>query len=180
MAKKQKKQRSSAMRSKQTALCRKLDWAALLLGGTILIAAVGTAGADYDLSKGNPQGFAMWFLLIMGWIPLEIVGVFRWLFGIHPEISPAGEGPTLGICALSALAAVWAVFRFHVARTCRPEVLRAAFHITLIFACWGIFQLLCCFVAFGSERSDIAPLDKTLTRQQTRQLVPAPNVKPSR
>ena len=133
MAKKQKKQRSSAMSSKQKALCRKLDWAVLLLGGAIFIAAVGTVGADYDLSKGNPQGFAMWFLLIMGWIPLEIVGVARWLFGIHQEISPAGEGPTLGICALSALAVVWAVFRFHIARTCRPEVLRAAFHITLIF-----------------------------------------------
>ena len=164
------------MRNKQKNLCRKLDWATLLLGVTILVAAVGTVGAEYDLAKANPQGFAMWFLLIMGWIPLEIVGVFRWLFGIHQEISPAGEGPTLGICALSALAVVWAVFRFHIARTCRPEVLRAAFHIILIFACWGIFQMLCCLAALSSERSDIAPLDKTLTRQ----LAPASKVKPSR
>ena len=145
------------MRTKQKNLCRKLDWACLLLAFTILVSAIGTAGSDYDLSKANPQGFAMWFLLIMGWIPLEILGVIRWLFGIHQEISPAGAGPTL--------AAVWALFRFHIARTCRPEVLRAAFHFVLIFACWGLFQLLCCIIALSSEHSDIAPLDKTLTRQ---------------
>jgi hypothetical protein len=165
MAKKQKKQRSSSMRSKQKNLCRKLDWACLVLGLAILVSAIGTAGSDYDLSKANPQGFAMWFLLITGWIPLEILGVIRWLFGLHQEISPAGEGPTLGLCALTALAAVWALFRFHIAKTCRPEVLRAAFHFILIFACWGLFQLVCCIIALSSEHSDIAPLDKTLTRQ---------------
>lgn len=165
MAGKEKKQRSMQQRSKQKQLCRKLDWAAGLLALVIILAAVGTINADYDLSKFNPQGFAMWFLLIMGWIPLELVGLCRWLFGLRQELAIAGEGPTLGICGLAALAAVWAVLRFYAARFCRPEVLKAAFHFMLIFACWGIFQLFCYYAALGCERSDVSPLDKTLIRK---------------
>lgn len=154
-----------SQKSKRRQLCRKLDWATLLLGAIIIIAALGTVNSDYDLSKSNPQGFAMWFLLITGWIPLELFGFIRWIFGHKEEFAIAGEGPTLGICALTSLAVVWAVIRFYMARVCRPEVLRAAFHFILIFACWGIFQLFCYLAALGCERSDVAPLDKNLRRQ---------------
>ncbi|MBR7104626.1 MAG: hypothetical protein IKC65_06765 [Lentisphaeria bacterium] len=165
MAKKQKKQRSMMQRNKQQQLCRKLDWATSLLAVVIILAAMGTINADYDLSKSNPQGFAMWFLLLMGWIPLELFGLIRLFFGIHQDFALAGEGPTLGVCGLAALAAVWAFIRFYLARICRPETLRAAFHFILIFACWGIFQLFCYLAALGCERSDVAPLDKKLIRK---------------
>ena len=166
MAKKQKKQRSMMQRNKQQQLCRKLDWATSLLAVVIILAAMGTINADYDLSKSNPQGFAMWFLLLMGWIPLELFGLIRWVFGIRQEFAIAGEGPTLGICALTLLIVVWAFIRFYVARAFRPEILKAASHLILIFACWGLFQLFCYLVALGCERSDVAPLDKKLIRQQ--------------
>ena len=165
MAKKQKKTRSLAQRNKQRQLCRKLDWATFLLAAMIVFAAMGTVNTDYDLSRSNPQGFAMWFLLLVGWIPLELFGLIRWLFGIRQEFSPVGEGPALGICALAALAAVWAVIRFYVAKICRLEVLRTAFHFMLIFAFWGMFQMICYLVALGCERTDIAPLDKKLIRK---------------
>ena len=102
MAKKQKKQRSMMQRNKQQQLCRKLDWATSLLAVVIILAAMGTINADYDLSKSNPQGFAMWFLLLMGWIPLELFGLIRLFFGIHQDFALAGEGPTLGVCGLAA------------------------------------------------------------------------------
>ena len=79
--------------------------------------------------------------------------------------APVGEGPTLGTCALTTLAAVWAVIRFYVAKICRLEVLRTAFHFMLIFAFWGMFQMICYLVALGCERTDIAPLDKKLIRK---------------
>ena len=104
MAKKQKKQRSMMQSGKQKQLCRKLDIATFMLGLIILFAAMGTMNAEYDLSRANPHGFAMWFLLLIGWIPLEIIGLFRWIAGIHEEFAFAGEGPTLGICALTTLA----------------------------------------------------------------------------
>ena len=166
MAKKQKKQRSMVLSGKQRQLCRKLDFATFVLGMIIIFAALGTVNADYDLSHANSHGFAMWFLLLIGWIPLEIIGLFRWVAGIHEEFAFAGEGPTLGICALTTLAAVWAVIRFYVAKRYRPEVLKTAFHIILIFACWGGFQMLCYLVALGCERSDVAPLDKKLIRKK--------------
>ena len=165
MAKKQKNKRGAMQRNKQRQLCRKLDWATLLLGVIIIFAAMGTVNSDYDLSKFNSQGFAMWFLLLIGWIPLELFGLIRWVFGIHQEFTVAGEGPTLGVCALITLAAVWAFLRFYVARVCRPDVLRSAFHFILIFAFWGAFQMICYLVSLGCERSDVAPLDKKLIRQ---------------
>ena len=156
---------SVAQKNKQIQICRKFDWATLLLGAIIVFTALATVNADYDLSKSNPQGFAMWFLLLMGWIPLEIFGLVRWAFGLHQEFAIAGEGPTLGICGLTTLAAVWAVIRFWIAKFCHPETLRIALHFILIFACWGVFQLFCYLVALGWERSDVAPLDKKLIRQ---------------
>ena len=156
---------SQAQLRRQRQLCRRLDVATLLLGAIIVFTAMATVNADYDLSKSNPQGFVMWFLLLIGWIPLEIFGLIRWGFGIHQEFAIAGEGPTLGICALTTLAAVWAILRFYVAKVCRPEVLKMSFHFILIFACWGVFQLFCYLVALGCERSDVAPLDKKLIRK---------------
>lgn len=157
--------KSSARERRQKQYCRKLDIATLLLGAIIIFTAMATVNADYDLSKANPQGFVMWFLLLMGWIPLEIFGLIRWIFGLHQEFAFAGEGPTLGICALTTLIAAWAIMRFYIARVCRLEVLKVAFHFILIIACWGVFQLFCYLVALGCERSDVAPLDKKLIRQ---------------
>ena len=163
---KRKKELTITQKSRQKQLCRRLDWVTLLLGIIIIIAAMGTINVQYDLSKSNPQGFVMWFLLIIGWIPLELFGLIRWLFGFQEEFAVAGEGPTLGICALTSLVAAWVVIRFYVARFCRPEVLKIAFHFILIFACWGVFQLFCYLAALGCERSDIGPLNKNLRRQQ--------------
>ena len=141
--------KSSARERRQKQYCRKLDIATLLLGAIIIFTAMATVNADYDLSKANPQGFVMWFLLLMGWIPLEIFGLIRWIFGLHQEFAFAGEGPTLGICALTTLFAAWAIMRFYIARVCRLEVLKVAFHFILIIACWGVFQLFCYLVALG-------------------------------
>lgn len=157
--------KSSSRERKQKQYCRKLDIATLLLGAIIIFTAMATVNADYDLSKANSQGFVMWFLLLMGWIPLEIFGLIRWIFGLHQDFTFAGEGPTLAVCALTTLAAAWAIMRFYIARVCRLEVLKVAFHFILIIACWGVFQLFCYLVALGCERSDVAPLDKKLFRQ---------------
>lgn len=156
---------SPAWERRKKQICRRLDIATLLLGAIIIFTAMATVNADYDLSKSNPQGFVMWFLLLLGWIPLEIFGLIRWIFGLHQDFTLAGEGPTLGVCALTTLAAAWAVMRFYIARVCRLEVLKVAFHFILIIACWGVFQLFCYLVALGCERSDVAPLDKKLIRQ---------------
>lgn len=180
MAKKQKKQQRllERNRSKIRQLCRRLDWVCLLLGILIALAAVGTLNSDYDLGKANPQGFAMWFLLFLGWGSLELAGVVSWIFGLQQELSPLGEGPTLGFCALTTLIAVWAVLRFWVSRRFSPELLKTAIHFILIIACWGLFQLFCYLIALGCERSDVAPLDRQLRKSapggRSEMAVPAP------
>ncbi|MBR2372593.1 MAG: hypothetical protein IKA87_00010 [Lentisphaeria bacterium] len=147
---------------------RRFDWAALLLAAVIIIISALAAGHTYKLSEADPYGFLIWFLLIVGHIPMEIIEFTAKLTGIDGSTIESfiahREAILLGACNLVMLAVCWAVLRFHVLKRYGAEPLRiAAIFFRLIFF-WGIFQLFCFIAVKNWSDGKINPLHRELKK----------------
>lgn len=147
---------------------RRFDWDTLLLAAVIIIISALAATHPYKLSEADPYGFLIWFLLIIGYLPMEIIEFTAKLSGTDGKtienFIAHREAVLLGLCNLIMLAACWAVMRFYVLKRYGTEPLRtAAIFFRLIFF-WGIFQL-CCFVAVKNwSDGKVNPLHRELKK----------------
>lgn len=62
---------------------RRFDLCAGILALLIVIAMIASFRQTYELGANRPEGFATWFLLFLAYLPLEIVGLVSWLFGLQ-------------------------------------------------------------------------------------------------
>jgi len=168
MSKKKKKQLLVPMTrsEKIKAWLRRIDWSFLLLELVIIAAAVISSGEPYELNKADSTGFLVWFLLFIGYLPLELFGIFACCFGVDPE-TVAGmlhgrEILALGFCDAGVIAVVWAVMKFWM----RPKFGQEYFRNTMIFLrillFWGLFQFFCYGAVRIWEAGRLNPLHQHL------------------
>ena len=104
-------------RERQQRLFRQLDLTCAALGISIVLEVICTMGQPYELGQSASTGPALWFLLILAYVPLELIGLLNWCFGwqntalMHYLVN---EHQTLdmGGFDLAMTAAVWALIRF--------------------------------------------------------------------
>lgn len=151
---------------------RRFDWAVLLLAAVIILIASLAAGKPYKLDSADPYGFLIWFLLLLGHIPMEIIEFCARLAGIDSKtianFLEHREAVLLGICNLTMLSVFWAVMRFHILKRYGSEPLRiAAIFLRLIFL-WGLFQLFCFIAVKNWSDGKVNPLHRELKKSSVK------------
>ena len=148
----------------------RFDRAALLLGAAIIAIALLAANHPYRLSECDPYGFLLWFLLVLGHLPMEFLEFAAKLTGADAHAIESfmenREALLLGACNLLMLGISWVVLRFWVLKRWGAEPLRIAtmFYRLLLF--WGILQLLCFFAVKNWNDGKVNPLHRTLKKPQ--------------
>ena len=87
------------------------------LAAVIILATLVSAGRPYELGLPYAHGFALWFLLLLSYIPLEVVGLFNWVFGIQDNafmrfLVQEHQALGMGLFNLGMVAAIWVLVRF--------------------------------------------------------------------
>ena len=151
---------------------RRFDWAVLLLAAVIILIASLAAGKPYRLDSADPYGFLIWFLLLLGHIPMEITEFCARLVGTDGKTIAAflehREAVLLGICNLTVLAVFWAVMRFHVLKRYGSEPLRIATVFLQLIFFWGLFQLFCFIAVKNWSDGKVNPLHRELKKSEVK------------
>jgi hypothetical protein len=147
---------------------RKFDWLVLSLAFIILLVAALAAGNPYKLDSADPYGFLVWFLLLLGHLPMEIIEFAARLSGVDgatiENIIKNREALLLGVCDLTVLAVFWAVMRFAVLKRYGSEPLRIAAIFLQLLIFWGIFQLFCFIAVKNWSDGKVNPLHRDLKK----------------
>ena len=135
----------------------------------IILATAVSAGRPYELGMPYAHGFALWFLLLLSYIPLEVVGLFNWLFGIQDNafmrfLVQDHQALGMGLFNLVMLAIVWGVVRFWLGRRYGYSFFRTTGTFLLILLGWGCFQLFCFAAVTVWGNSGFSPLHQHLRR----------------
>ena len=174
MAKKKKK--NGQLRQTQTGFLpfklRPFDWAVIMAALVILFASLLAAGHPYKLDSADPYGFLIWFLLLLGHLPMEIIEFSAKLAGIEggtiENFTRNREALLLGICNLSVLAACWGIMRFYILKRYGSEPLRIAVIFLRLIFFWGVFQLLCFIAVKNWSDGKVNPLHRDLKKTEIR------------
>ena len=124
---------------------RRFDWAVLLTAAVIIVNAALAMGHPYKLDSVDPYGFLMWFLLLLGHIPMEILEFTVRLAGVDGQaidnFTRNREALLLGICDLAVLGITWGVMRFYILKRFGAEPLRITMIFLRLIFFWGLFQI---------------------------------------
>ena len=146
----------------------RFDWAALLLAGVIILVSLLAANHPYSLSQCDPYGFLLWFLLVLGHLPMEFAEFAAKLTGADARAIETfmenREALLLGACNLVLLGISWAVLRFWVLKRWGAEPLRIAAMFYHLFFFWGVIQLLCFFAVKNWSDGKVNPLHRNLKK----------------
>ena len=147
---------------------RRFDWAVLSLGSIILLSSLLAAGHPYKLDRADPYGFLIWFLLLLGHVPMEIIEFVAKLSGVEGKTIENfirhREALLLGACNLSVLAVCWGVMRFHILKRYGAEPLRIAVIFLRLLFFWGIFQIFCFIAVKNWSDGKVNPLHRDLKK----------------
>ncbi|MBR7138470.1 MAG: hypothetical protein IKD44_02890 [Lentisphaeria bacterium] len=174
MAKKKKK--NGQLRQPQPGFLlfkfRPFDWAVIMAALVILLASLLAAGHPYKLDNADPYGFLIWFLLLLGHLPMEIIEFTAKLAGIEGEtienFTKNREAVLLGVCNLSVLAICWGIMRFYILKRYGSEPLRIAVIFLRLIFFWGVFQLLCFIAVKNWSDGKVNPLHRDLKKTEIR------------
>lgn len=158
-------------RERNKRLLQAFSLSSLTLAGLFLLATLVCHRQSYELGENNPYGFALWFLLLCAYVPLELIGLFTWLTGnadsaLLSLIVNRHQALTLGLINMLATLVVWAVVRFWAARKFGLPLLEAMYNIMLILCGWGCFQLLCLGLNLAWSKGGLSPLHEHLNRPE--------------
>lgn len=145
MGKKNKKNRQESRRrysEKKRRYSRLFDMTVAGIALLILISVLVVGNSTSLLSDCSGAGFAKWFLVVLGYLPVMIYGVIRCCCGMCASTDIWESVRVLGLVDFGFLLLIWAAIRF-VGRRHSPDFTRRAWHLMLIIFYWGIFQLLC-------------------------------------
>ncbi len=118
----------------------------LLLMAVVLVSFAVCSGRPYELQEASAHGPALWFLLLMAYPILGVLGLVNIIFGWGDTAVVeyfTVEHPALGLTLLNEiyLGAIWVLVRRRGLGWFGPGGIRAAGNFVLIMACWGAFQL---------------------------------------
>ncbi len=135
----------------------------------IVVATISCYGRPYELGASHPAGFAYWFLLFLAYLPLELLGMFNWLFGMQESgivqlLVEKHQALGMGVCDLVLLLAVWIAARFWGANRFGVNFLDAVGRFVAVFMVWGVFQLLCMAAVVVWSNGGFRPLHRHLNR----------------
>lgn len=148
---------------------RRFDVLAGVLALLVILAMIVSSPHAYELGANRPEGFATWFLLFLAYLPLEIVGLLTWLFGMQDStvvhfLVEDRQTLALGFFNLAMLLAFWLLVRFYCSRRYGINFVRTASAFLTILAAWGAFQLGCMAAVVIWERGGFSPLHRHLRR----------------
>ena len=170
MAKKKKKNEIVISSSVPSFLVRfrRFDWSVLTLGVVILIVSLLAAGHPYKLDSADPYGFLIWFLLLLGHFPMEIIEFIARFAGVEgsaiENFTRNREALLLGACNLCVLTTLWAVMKFYILKRYGTEPLRIAVIFLRLLFFWGLFQLFCFIAVKNWSDGKINPLHRELRK----------------
>ena len=147
---------------------RRFDWAVLSLGCIILLISLLAAGHPYKLDSADPYGFLIWFLLLLGHIPMEIIEFTARLSGVDGQAIESftrhREALLLGACDLMVLGITWVVMRFYILKRFGAEPLRITMIFLRLIFFWGLFQLMCFVAVKNWSDGKVNPLHRDLKK----------------
>lgn len=116
----------------------------------------------YELEQASVHGPALWFLHLTAWPLLFLPGAINNINWVHNTqvmhyLLESNPALLLAILAMLLLLILWAVLRRWGINWFGVGGLRSAGHFILIFACWGIFQLLICAVIVLQDTNTLIP-----------------------
>lgn len=149
----------------------------LLLLLVIMAALVVCFNRPYELEASSIHGPALWFLHLTAWPLLFLPGVinnFSWAHNTPVMRYLIDENPALVLALLATLLllVVWAIIRRYGLSWFGPGGLRAASHFMLIFACWGMLQLVICAVIVLKDTNSLIPFHPVKNQASSAQLKP--------
>lgn len=174
MAEKTKKRTSRRAQERFNRALHTFDMTMLALTLTSLFCAAISFFRGADLTANASSGFAYWFLVVVGWLPMLPVNAVRALLGL--PIPAAGEHAELFLqtaVVLVSLAAVWTALRIAGRRTGKTASLHIATRIAQIILCWGLFQIGCVAVTAGWNRGGRAAVCADSSAKAARAAAPA-------
>ncbi len=118
---------------------RRFDWTVLGIVALVALAAFAVESTQSALCGNTCGGFAGWFLVVIGYVPLLLCAFVRSVFGSAAAVVPT-QAWHLAVVDFAYLVLLWFALRW-IARRHSSEFLRRAWHIALIIFCWGAFQL---------------------------------------
>ena len=153
MAEKMKKRTSRRAQERLNRALRSFDLTMLALALMSLFCAAISFFRGADLSAHASSGFAYWFLVVIGYLPMLPVNAVRALLGLPvPAPGEHAELLLLVTVVLAFLAAGWLVLRIASKRSGKEAGLHIATRIAQIVLCWGLFQIGCVAVTVGWNR----------------------------
>lgn len=134
----------------------------LLLLLVILVSLALCFEKPYELERASAHGPALWFLHLTAWPLLFLPGVINSLTGIYNTAVMKyliDDNPALILTLLACLllGIIWVIFRRYGISWFGVSGLRSAGHFMLIFAGWGILQLLICAVIVLQDTNTLIP-----------------------
>ena len=128
----------------------------------------------YELEKASIHGPALWFLHLTAWPILFLPGVINSFGFIHNTAVMKyliNDNPALILALLACLliGSIWLILRHYGISWFGVSGMRSAGYFMLIFACWGIFQLLISAVIVLQDTNTLIPFHpvKTVKQVQT-------------
>lgn len=149
---------------------RRFDLTVLMVGIVILLVSLLAVGHPYKLDRADPYGFLIWFLLLLGHLPMEIIEFCAQLAGVEGKsidnFTRNREALLLGACNLFVLLTCWITLKFYVLKRYGTAPLRIAVMFLRLIFFWGIFQLFCFAAVKNWSDGKVNPLHRDLKKTQ--------------
>ena len=168
MAEKFKKRISSRAQERLNRAVRTFD---LSMAGLLLTAAVCGVISYFrgaDLAAHASSGFAYWFLVVVGYIPMLPVNCVRSICNMPiPAPGAHAELYLQSTAVFIWLTGLWLAVRTLGKRNGKAQLLHIATRVAQIFLCWGVFQLCCVGITIGFNRGGKQVVTKSCTNAKT-------------
>lgn len=147
---------------KQRKALRYFDRSCLFLLLVLLAAFLVCYGKPYELQAAVSHGHAVWFLLLVAYPVLGLLGLINVLLGTSDApivLYFTVRQPIFGLILADVvyLLLLWLILRRRGGGWFGPGGLHAAGNFVLIVACWGIFQLFLSGVMFLWNSGGLTP-----------------------
>ncbi len=134
----------------------------LLLLLVIIVSFAVCFEKPYELEQASIHGPALWFLHLTAWPLLFLPGVintFSWAHNnaVMKYLIDGNPALILALLAMLLLGIIWLIIRKYGLNWFGISGMRSAGHFMLIFALWGVFQLLICAVIVLQDTNTLTP-----------------------
>ena len=153
MAEKFKKRISRRSQERLNRALRSFDRTMLGLLAVAVICFLVSYFRGADLKAHASSGFAYWFLVVVGYLPMLLVNAVRAIFKL-PIPAPGVHGELFLVSATDLVFGLllWLAIRIWGKRDNKSELLQIATRLAQIILYWGVFQLCCVVLTINFNR----------------------------